>query len=365
MKRHAARPKQTNISSYFKKRVRASPVESDEELQTEAAVSDAPSHSEEPETQACKDNHIDSRVTEDLGVSAATDSERSPASDEHEDLVQVANGCDLSASPDTNEVGDAASACSGSRTSGATTVNPLDLGLFVSKSVHETALKEKLTRNPWTPPGNYNYPATTKRNLRFKPHWVASYPWLTYSEYLEGALCKYCVVFAHECAGKGEHQRLGSFVTKAFVNYKNAMEAFKSHAACGYHLKSRSLAESFLAIQSGAHRDIVSQLDKGVRKQAEENRKNLLPIIETVIFCGRQELSLRGTDDCGPLDLSQVLPVKNDGNFRALLRMRATCGDASLKKHIETSAANAMYTSPRIQNELIALSGKIIKKKKL
>ncbi|CAN7949906.1 unnamed protein product, partial [Ixodes hexagonus] len=118
----------------------------------------------------------------------------------------------------------------------AITVNPLDLGLFVSKSVHETALKEKLVRNPWTPPGNYNYPATTKQNLRFKPHWVASYPWLTYSEHLEGALWKYCVVFVHECAGKGEHQRLGSFVAKAFVNYKNAMEAFKSHAACSYHL---------------------------------------------------------------------------------------------------------------------------------
>ncbi|CAN7943589.1 unnamed protein product [Ixodes hexagonus] len=165
MKRHAARPKQTNISSYFKKRARASPVESDEELQTETAASDAPSPSEEPETQACKDNHIDLRVSEDLGVSAATDSERSPASDEHEDLVQLAN--------DTNKVGDAASACSDSRTSGAITVNPLDLGLFVSKSVHETALKEKLMRNPWTPPINYNYPATTKRNLRFKPHWVA------------------------------------------------------------------------------------------------------------------------------------------------------------------------------------------------
>ncbi|CAN7939632.1 unnamed protein product [Ixodes hexagonus] len=142
-------------------------------------------------------------------------------------------------------------------------------------------------RNLWTPPGNYNYSATTERSLRFKHHWVVSYLWLTYSEHLEGALCKYCVVFAHECAGKGEHQRLGSFVTKAFVNYKNAMEAFKSHAACSYHLKSTSLAESLLAIQSGAHLFgirtplIVSQLDQGVRKQAEENRKNLLPIIET------------------------------------------------------------------------------------
>ncbi|KAG0412238.1 hypothetical protein HPB47_010598 [Ixodes persulcatus] len=38
------------------------------------------------------------QVSEALGVSAATDSERSPSSDEHEDLIQAANSCDLSAS---------------------------------------------------------------------------------------------------------------------------------------------------------------------------------------------------------------------------------------------------------------------------
>ncbi|KAM7312580.1 uncharacterized protein ISCGN_009485 [Ixodes scapularis] len=38
-----------------------------------------------------------------------------------------------------------------------------------------------------------------------------------------------------ECAGKGEHQHLGCFVTKAFSNYKKAMDAFKSHAASSYH----------------------------------------------------------------------------------------------------------------------------------
>ncbi|KAH7931681.1 hypothetical protein HPB51_029709 [Rhipicephalus microplus] len=70
---------------------------------------------------------------------------------------------------------------------------------------------------------------------------------------------------------------------------------------------------------------------------------------------GRQEVPLRGTDDSGPINMSEVLPFKNDGNFRALLRMRAKCGDAALRAHIETSPANALYTSPKIQNELITL----------
>ncbi|KAH8033540.1 hypothetical protein HPB51_013617 [Rhipicephalus microplus] len=182
-------------------------------------------------------------------------------------------------------------------------------------------------------------------------------------EKLQGALRKYCVVFASECAGKGEHQRLGCFVTKEFTNYKKAMDAFKSHASSSYHAMSTALSENILAVRSRSQHDILTQLDHGLKKQVEENRKNLLPIIETILFCGRQEVPLRGTDDSGPINMSEVLPFKNDGNFRALLRMRAKCGDAALRAHMETSPANVLYTSPKIQNELITLCGKIIQRK--
>ncbi|KAH8035898.1 hypothetical protein HPB51_010650 [Rhipicephalus microplus] len=126
---------------------------------------------------------------------------------------------------------------------------------------------------------------------------------------------------------------------------------------------STTLSENFLAVRSRSQHDILTQLGHGLKKQAEENRKNLLPIIETIFFCGRQEVPLRDTDDSGPINMSEVLPFKNDGNFRALLRMKAKCGDAALRAHMETSPANALYTSPKIQNELITLCGKIIQRK--
>lgn len=37
------------------------------------------------------------------------------------------------------------------------------------------------------------------------------------------------------------------------------------------------------------------------------------------MFCGRQGLSLRGHNDSGPLVMEHE-PIKNDGNFRAVLR---------------------------------------------
>ncbi|XP_042143001.1 52 kDa repressor of the inhibitor of the protein kinase-like [Ixodes scapularis] len=47
------------------------------------------------------------------------------------------------------------------------------------------------------------------------------------------------------------------------------------------------------------------------------------------------------------------VPEENDGNFRALLRRRGKCGDASLETHFTTGSANATYISPPTQNELI------------
>jgi hypothetical protein len=82
-------------------------------------------------------------------------------------------------------------------------------------------------------------------------------------------------------------------------------------------------------------RNIVLQLDNAVKKQADDNRRRLVPLIETAKFFGRQEIALRGTDDAGPLGLNE--PATNDGNFRALLRLRMKCGDADLKGHVETA----------------------------
>ncbi|XP_030751391.1 zinc finger MYM-type protein 1-like [Sitophilus oryzae] len=102
------------------------------------------------------------------------------------------------------------------------------------------------------------------------------------------------------------------------------------------------------------------QLDSSRAKQIADNRKKLKPIIKTIILCGCQELALRGTNDSGPLTLNSIEPVYNDGNFRALLRMRLSCGDKDLIEHIEGQSLNAMYISPIIQNNIIQICGKMI-----
>lgn len=94
----------------------------------------------------------------------------------------------------------------------------LDIGKYINVTMSVSNIKKQLLNNPWCPPKDYKFPVSEKRNLKFQRHWIEQYSWLTYSDLLNGVLCKYCVVFARECAGKGNHVKLGSLVLNSFSN---------------------------------------------------------------------------------------------------------------------------------------------------
>ncbi|GBO42185.1 repressor of the inhibitor of the protein kinase, partial [Araneus ventricosus] len=86
--------------------------------------------------------------------------------------------------------------------------------------------------------------------------------------------------------------------------------------------------------------------------------KRLIPIIQTIRFCGRQQIAVRGHRDGGRIGLEE--PEKNYGSFRSLLRYRANSGDNDLKDQLMKSGGRSMYTSSFIQNELINTFGHLI-----
>ncbi|XP_025191788.1 52 kDa repressor of the inhibitor of the protein kinase-like [Melanaphis sacchari] len=103
---------------------------------------------------------------------------------------------------------------------------------------------------------------------------------------------------------------------------------------------------------------ILNNLNNQLKEDILQNRNMLKPIIQTIRLCGRQQFGLRGHQDSGRISMKE--PIKNDGNFRCLLRHRAQHGDNTLKKYLETCSSNAMYTSPLIQNEIINIFGELI-----
>ena len=89
-----------------------------------------------------------------------------------------------------------------------------------------------------------------------------------------------------------------------------------------------------------------------------KNKEKLKSIVETVIFCGRQGIALHGhRDDHTCL---KDLQHTNPGNFIALLDFRINSGDTVLADHLKSCGRNAFYTSKTIQNQLIAICGKIV-----
>lgn len=102
--------------------------------------------------------------------------------------------------------------------------------------------------------------------------------------------------------------------------------------------------------------NISLQLNKAKNDEIKMNRKILSSVIETIIVCGRQEISLRGHRDSGVILLNT--PHENDGNFRSLLRYRMNGGDEMLIEHLKKTKTRRI--SPQIQNELIEICGKLI-----
>ena len=76
-------------------------------------------------------------------------------------------------------------------------------------------------------------------------------------------------------------------------------------------------------------------------------------IIETIIFCGRQALSLCRRRDDPQFSNSSLLEFTsmNLGNFLELIRFRVAVGDEILKSHILKAPSNVMCMAKTIQNE--------------
>jgi len=225
-------------------------------------------------------------------------------------------------------------------------------------------MKYRLLTSPWKPDNGYIFPICyVKRNLKFQRRWLDQFEWLVYtSSGAGGAICKYCALFTTGGAGRG-WQTLKSLVTEPFNKWKNAIEQFKKHSQCAYHKSALLMADQFMSIYSNKSKSVVAQLDLKDSMEVELDRQRLIPIVETIIMCGRQELALRGSNDSGDVGFGCPEPEENDGNFRSLLRMRYNCGDKNLIHHVQNLAKNATYFSPDIQNELIETCGTLIQQK--
>ena len=214
----------------------------------------------------------------------------------------------------------------------------------------------------WSPTTKEQFPFAMKGpECRYlNANHLLNYSWLAVSRVGEfaGAWCSFCALFStNDRAGHHGSARLGALVRSPLNNFGRLTGkegTLAVHAANSYHIFCAQRANEFLMRSSSGCKDDVRN------EAAKYNRQRLASIVGTVLFCGRQNLPLRGHRDSYPLDVAE--PFENGGNFRALLRFQISSGDRVLKGHCLKSAKNAQYISPKIQNEILDVALQIVRK---
>ncbi|XP_064471819.1 52 kDa repressor of the inhibitor of the protein kinase-like [Ornithodoros turicata] len=254
------------------------------------------------------------------------------------------------------------------RNDGSAAAFLLDVGSFVGKHVDDFT-KRRLLESHWHPAENYSFPYSVhkkggKEEKRYVSHsHLSKFNWLVLSKCQSGLYCKYCALFT--TGSVGGYQRnvtLQKLVTKPLRTFARLLGKdgdLPLHEATRYHKEAVQAAKAFLACADAPETCVANQVSCQRLHQVDENRKRLLPIIDSIIFLGRQGIPFRGHRDDGMLaDCSQGTSLtSNEGNFRELLRFRVASGDTELQKHLASTSSRATYISKTTQNELIQCCG--------
>uniref|UniRef100_H3AL73 HAT C-terminal dimerisation domain-containing protein n=1 Tax=Latimeria chalumnae TaxID=7897 RepID=H3AL73_LATCH len=153
---------------------------------------------------------------------------------------------------------------------------------------------------------------------------------------------------------RGKCTVLGGFVQTPFRNYKKIHVKLKEHLSNKYHGFAQERADMFIKSIRSGDTNVINQVDQHWKRQAEEIRQQLVPIVKTIILCGRLGIALRDHRDDGIIDIDTALSGR-EGNFRALLAFRVNSGDKALVEYLTNARKKVTYVSKETQNELIQI----------
>ena len=236
--------------------------------------------------------------------------------------------------------------------------SPFDFGvLFNDIQDLSNQRKYEVMNNVWSLNTNFQFPKSKEsgRARRFNPAWLKDFPWLVYSKYLDGAFCLACALFSKQCGGRNS-TKLDKLVKSPLTFWTTAFQRLVSHSngKCTTRNFSVIAMNNFRRSMSQEAVPIDQQLDNLLQQQIAKNWEIMWSLFKTVIFCGRNNIALRGRRDNDPSNESL------QGSFQALLYFRVDSGDQVLQEPLETSAQNATYVTKTIQNEMINTVGKYI-----
>ena len=233
-----------------------------------------------------------------------------------------------------------------------------DIGLHY-KDIHKMSENQlfDLVQNVWTPEKEYDFPLSTegKKQRKFQYNWLEAYPWLTYSQYLDGCFCLPCLLFGSRSGHNSS--KVIRLVKEPLSYWTSATTRLKEHQ-CDSQIHRNSTLQliQFKQLMQNKAQSIDLMLKRTLAAQILRNRQILTSVLKVIVLCGRQNIALRGHRDDSRQILDESSPA-NTGNFQALLNLIVQSGDKVLEDHFKTAPRNATYRSKTIQNELIKCCG--------
>ena len=106
--------------------------------------------------------------------------------------------------------------------------------------------------------------------------------------------------------------------------------------------KYRRISHFSRTLSEALTRELVpidQQINNLLQQQIKRNCEILESLFKTIIFCGKNNIALRGPQDDDPQNASP------SGNFQALLAFRIDSSEKTLQHHLETVPTNATYIS--------------------
>ncbi|KAJ8049810.1 52 kDa repressor of the inhibitor of the protein kinase [Holothuria leucospilota] len=242
-----------------------------------------------------------------------------------------------------------------------------DVGEFLLGKTKATDFeKAYILKTKWKGQAGFEWPFScrkdgTKRYLR-QSH-LDKFSDFAYSKTVGGILCKACVLVGLQETHFRTDATLGKLVTKPLNRYDRLIGAtgdLTKHVNTEYHKSAASRCHEFHSNYQ-KNTNVYKSINSHHEEVCKQNRKRLEPLVKTVIFCGQNNIALRGRDDSGPMDVENT--KDGEGIFRRLLRYRIESGDRELREQIVSAPRNACYTSGDIQNQIISCVGAEIKEK--
>ena len=178
------------------------------------------------------------------------------------------------------------------------------------------------------------------RSRSFLPTWYDKYSWLEYSISRNVAFCFCCRHFGGPT---------NSWTTTGFDNWKDGPS---SHGETVRHKTAFARWKDFLKTIEKDRGSIQTQLDTGRRQLVATNRDWLNVVIDVLRWTAVQRISQRGHDESETSE--------NKGNFLELLNFVEVQSE-NVSNLLKSRPANALYTSPRIQNEILTIMAMLVR----